>query len=312
MMNSIDLSGADLNLLVVFEAVLAERHVGRAAARLHLTSSAVSHGLGRLRELLADPLFHRVPKGMMPTKRALELAPAVADILARVRGVLSSVEPFEARTSTRRFTLGAPDAVAAVLLPRLLRALAREAPGIDLGLRHLLPQDGAGELDSGKSDLVILPLDDVPARFVTKLVWEEEFVIAARAGHPFLKAPSLRRYCELRHMLVSISGDAFGLMDQVLAEKGLSRRVALSVPSFMLALDALADSDLLAAIPSSLIATHGKRFGLASVKAPLPLRSWQLLAVAPRAALSDPGTAWLFGAVERASKPQTARQRARS
>jgi DNA-binding transcriptional LysR family regulator len=301
-MNTIDLTQVDLNLLVDFEAVFGERHVGRAAARLHLTSSAVSHGLGRLRELFADPLFLRIPKGVMPTARAAELAPSVADVLTRVRGVLGSVEPFSAKSSTRRFTLGMPDSSAAVLLPPLLSTLAREAPGIDLSIRHLLPQDGVQALDQGSVDLVVLALDDAPARFSSKVAWEEEFVIAARASHPFLKAPSLRRYCAQKHMLVSITGDPAGFLDQALAEKGLSRRVALSVPNFMLALAALADSDLLAALPNSLLAAHGERFGLGSVKAPLPLRRWQLRAVAPHAALTDPGVAWLFDAIDRAAR----------
>jgi DNA-binding transcriptional LysR family regulator len=307
-MNSIDLSQVDLNLLVVFEAVFAERQVGKAALRLHLTSSAVSHGLGRLRELFADPLFLRIPKGVTPTARAAELAPRVADVLGRVRGVLGSVEPFSARSSTRRFRLGLPDASAAVLLPPLLGILAREAPGIDLSVRHLLPQDGVAALDQGSVDLVVLALDEVPARFFSKVVLEEEFVIAARAGHPYLKTPSLRRYCALEHMLVSITGDPAGFLDRALAEKGLSRRVALSVPNFMLALAALADSDLVAALPRSLLAAHGQRFDLGSVKAPLPLRRWQLRAVAPQAAMSDLGVAWLFTTVERAQQRTRARK----
>jgi DNA-binding transcriptional LysR family regulator len=311
-MNNTDLSQVDLNLLVVFEAVFSAQHVGKAALRLHLTSSAVSHGLGRLRELFADPLFLRIPKGVMPTARASELAPSVADVLARVRGVLGSVEPFSAKSSTRRFTLGLPDSSAAVLLPPLLRTLAGEGPGIDLSVRHLLPQDGVEQLDQGSVDLVVLPLDDLPARFFSQVLWEEEFVIAARAGHPFLKAPSLRRYCAEKHMLVSITGDPAGFLDGVLAEKGLSRRVALSVPNFMLALAALADSELLAALPKSLLAAHGARFGLASVKAPLALRRWQIRAAASHAAMTDLGVAWLFNAVERAAAHQTApRVRAR-
>lgn len=301
-MNAVDLGGADLNLLVLFEAVFAERHVGRAARRLHVTSSAVSHGLGRLRELFADPLFLRIPKGVVPTARALALAPSIADALTRVRAVLASLEPFSAAASTRRFALGLPDAAAAVLLPPLLRALSRTAPGIDLRVRHLLPQDGVSELDAGQLDLLILPIDEVPARFFNKVVWEEEFVVAARAGHPFFKAPNLRGYCQQQHMLVSTSGDSSGYIDGVLAERGLSRRVALTLPNFMLALSALANSDLLAALPNSLVATHAKRFGLDSVKAPLPLRRWQVRAVALQSAMADHGVAWLFEQVERAAK----------
>src|SRR5215212_8340209 len=116
MLNENDLSRADLNLLVLFEAVLTERHVGRTARRLSLTPSAVSHGLSRLRRLLNDPLFLRTPKGVVPTARALELAEAVGDILARARRLIASGAPFDPAGSVRRFTIGMPDAVSAVLL----------------------------------------------------------------------------------------------------------------------------------------------------------------------------------------------------
>src|SRR5215468_5994345 len=114
MLNQISLSRVDLNLLVLFHTVLEEGHVARAAGRLNLTPSAVSHSLGRLRYLLNDPLFLRTPKGVVPTARALELGEPVADILARVRGVVGGAERFEARTSTRRFVIGSPDGVSAV------------------------------------------------------------------------------------------------------------------------------------------------------------------------------------------------------
>src|SRR5262245_37294603 len=130
MLNEIDLSRADLNLLVLFETVLAEGHVGRAADKLSLSASAVSHGLGRLRKLLNDPLFLRTPKGVVPTARATALAEPVADILARVRNVVATAEPFDPRRSTRRFVLGAPDGALAVFLPQLLAALNQSAPGI--------------------------------------------------------------------------------------------------------------------------------------------------------------------------------------
>src|SRR5688572_26508336 len=137
MLNEIDLSRVDLNLLVLFEAVLAERHVGRAADKLHLSSSAVSHGLGRLRRLLNDPLFLRTPKGVMPTGRALEIAAPIAEILARVKSVVAMAVPFDPATSTRRFTIGAPDAVLAVFVPALLEELRRTAPSIDISVRQL-------------------------------------------------------------------------------------------------------------------------------------------------------------------------------
>src|SRR5580765_334822 len=142
MLNAVDLSRADLNLFVLFETVLHEQHVGRAAERLNLTPSAVSHGLGRLRRLLNDPLFLRTPKGVVPTARATDLAAPIADILAHMREVISVAEPFVPAQSTRRFTIGAPDGISAVILPPLLAGLRQDAPGIDIGARQLLPKEG--------------------------------------------------------------------------------------------------------------------------------------------------------------------------
>src|SRR4051812_7628554 len=142
MLNQIDLSRTGLNLMVLFEAIMEEQHVGRAALRLSLTPSAVSHGLGRLRILLNDPLFLRTPKGVVPTARAIELAAPVAEILARLRSVISTAEPFNPATSIRRFIIAAPDAILAVLMPPLLARLQRTAPGINLSTRQLLPAMG--------------------------------------------------------------------------------------------------------------------------------------------------------------------------
>jgi DNA-binding transcriptional LysR family regulator len=243
MLNEIDLSRTDLNLLVIFETVLAERNVGRAADRLNLSPSAVSHGLGRLRRLLNDPLFLKTPKGVVPTARASELAEPIADILARTRRVIATAEPFNSATSRRRFMIGAPDASAFFLTP-LYATLSRDAPGIDIGLRQILTRpsltspwdDVLAELDAHTVDIAIAPTDDVPARFAERVLYGEEFVIAMRCGHPFAEAPTLSRYCEMRHLLVSFLGDTQGFIDGELAKLGLSRRVVMTVPNFMLAL----------------------------------------------------------------------------
>src|SRR5262245_4288996 len=120
MLNEFDLAGADLNLLVLFETVIRERHVRRAAEKLHVSPSAVSHGLSRLRRLLGDPLFLRTPRGVVPTERANQLSESIAEILVRIRTVVATAEPFDPARSTRRFTIGAPDGAVAVFLPHLL------------------------------------------------------------------------------------------------------------------------------------------------------------------------------------------------
>lgn len=305
MLNQTDLSRIDLNLLVLFDAVREALHVGRAAERLHLTPSAVSHGLGRLRRLLNDPLFLRTPKGVVPTERAQLLAGPIADVLARAGSVLASAEPFDPARSRRRFTVGAPDGVSAVLLPRLLDALRAHAPGIDIGMRQLLPapaetsmerawRSAFTDLETRTADIAVLPFGAVPPRFHARALYDEDFVIVVAAGHPLARGATLDRFCEARHLVVSQSGDAHGFVDQLLAKKGRSRRVALTVPNFMFALPVVADTDLVCALPRRFAAMHAARFNVLSVEPPLPLGRFQLHAVTPEAALMDAGLKWLF------------------
>lgn len=318
MLNSIDLSRIDLNLLVLFEIVFEERHVGRAAERLNLTPSAVSHALGRLRRLFDDPLFIKTPKGVVPTARAAELAAPVAQALAQVRSVISIAEPFDAATSVRRFIVGAPDGVAAVLLPPLLAALKRSAPGIDIGVRQLLPVAGEtsperawrnafADLESRAMDIAVMPSDHVPPRFRLQRLYDEDFVVAMRAGHPFAKSPTLARYCDAQHLVVSLTGDPYGFVDEALAKQGRSRRIALTVPNFLFALSVVAETDLLCALPRRLVAMHANRFAIVARESPVPLPRFSINAVAPKAALADAGLAWVFGAL--AKVQQTPKKR---
>jgi len=305
MLNKTNLAKIDLNLLVLFEAVLEERHVGRAAIRLHVSPSAVSHGLGRLRRLMNDPLFLRQPKGVVPTERAKLLATPVADILDRARQVLANAEGFDPRKSVRRFVIGAPDAVTAVILPSLLAELRRDAPGIDLGVRNLVGQFQASlrELDERSLDVALLPIENIPARFVTRTLFEDEgFVIVRRAGHPIGKRLTLARYCAAPHVLISVSGDPHGMVDTILEKRGLSRRVMLTVSNFMQALAVVAESDLVAAIPRRFAARYAARYRVVVAEPPIPLMNAPVLAIAPQVATMDGGLTWLLGVLERAGR----------
>lgn len=306
MLNQIDLSRTDLNLLVLFEVVFHERHVGRSAERLHLSPSAISHGLGRLRALLGDPLFLRTPKGVVPTERAVQLASPVAEILAQVRGVVSSSTPFDPAQSKRRFVIGAPDGVSSVILPSLLERLREVAPRVEVGIRQLLPvqgftephlawKDALKEVEDRATDIAIIPVDAVPVRFHKQKLYEEDFVIAAHRGHAFLRNPTLKRYCELEHLVVSHAGDAFGFVDVELARTGRSRRVVLTVPNFSFALSVLAETELISALPRRFLEVHGARFDVAAVKAPLQLPRFSINMIVPKVAMMDAGLAWLVG-----------------
>lgn len=300
MLNRIDLSRTDLNLLVLFETVLEELHVGRAAERLNLSASAVSHGLGRLRRQLNDPLFLKTPKGVVPTERANELAEPIADILARVRSVVSSAVPFDPRSTSRRFTIGTADGFS-VFLPPLLAEIAGSAPGIDIVVKHMQRETALADLDARAIDVGVAPFDELPARFAARTLYEDDFIVAARIGHPFLAEPTLEHYCRLPHLLVAPRGDPRGGVDEMLDERGLSRRVAVAVPNFMMALELVGKTELVAALPQRFVEMHAKHFGVAAAPMPLAFGRRAILAVAPKVALMDAGLVWLVDALERAT-----------
>lgn len=308
MLHHIDLSRTDLNLLVLFETVMEERHVGRSAHRLSLSPSAVSHGLGRLRRLLDDPLFLRTPRGVVPTDRAMQLAGPIAEALARVRDVLSATTPFDPASSRRRFTIGAPDGVSAVILPPLLARLRAAAPGVDIAVRQLLPVQGETDpsrawhgafedLETRALDIAVIPVDDIPARFHRRTLFVEDFVTVVRRDHPAAQGLDIDAYCALPHLVVSASGDPYGFVDAVLAGEGRSRRVALTAPNFMFALALVADSDMICAVPRRFAETYGPALGLAVVEPPLPLGRFRLNLAVPGAAPRDAGLAWLLDQV---------------
>ena len=228
----------------------------------------------------------------------------MAEILARVRGIVSSATPFDPHHSTRRFVIGAPDGVSAVILPSLLEMLREAAPGIDVGIRQLLPvqgftaphlawKDALKELEDRTMDIAIIPLDDIPVRFHKQKLYEEEFVVAVRKAHSFQRNPTLKRYCEMQHLVVSHTGDVSGFVDAELAKKGLTRRVALTVPNFIFALAVLAETEMVSALPKRFVEIHGTRFNVVAVKAPLPLPRFSINIVLPKVAMMDAGLAWL-------------------
>jgi DNA-binding transcriptional LysR family regulator len=303
MLNKINLSRIDLNLLVVFSVVLDERHVGHAAARLHLTPSAVSHAIGRLRSLLNDPLFLRTPKGVVPTVRALELGQPVTEILSHLGKLLATSGPFNPANCQRRFVLGGPDAIMTSLAQPLLKAIGPAAPGVNISLLHLMPTprgisvdqpwlESLEKLEKGEMDIAVLPIGEVPPRFESRYLYEEDFVVAMRKGHPFSRLPTQAQYMKASHLLVSQDGDPRGFVDEQLAKRGQRRRVALTVPNFMMALAHLAKSDLIAALPRRLVSHEAERFGLTWVELPIKRKADSIRLVMTRAAMQDEAVSW--------------------
>ena len=314
MLNEIDLSRTDLNLLVLFETVLRQGHVGRAASALNLSPSAVSHGLGRLRRQFNDPLFLRTPRGVVPTGRATELAPRIAEILSQVRGIIRASAPFDPATSDRRFRVGMADAVIGIIGPSLIAQAAATAPNIGFAILHVVQSfrrdaeranwDGVLErLESGDLDVALIPAQDLPARFAATGELGDVLAAMTRPDHPYALDPTLANYCAARHVMVSPSGDAVGVIDAELSKLGHQREVAVTVPNFQSALLMVMNSDLIAALPGKLLTDLGTRLGLVATPLPFAVRPTVLSVVATRAALRDDGVHWLWEMLGKLTNP---------
>jgi DNA-binding transcriptional LysR family regulator len=147
-------------------------------------------------------------------------------------------------------------------------------------------------------DIAVIPVDDVPVRFYKRTLFDEDFVIAARAGHSYERAPNLESYCKLQHLVVSHTGDAYGFVDFELARKGLARRVALMVPNFVFALGVLRETNLVSALPRRFVQMYGPRFGVVANKAPIALPRFSINVIVPKVAMMDAGVAWIVAVLE--------------
>jgi DNA-binding transcriptional LysR family regulator len=172
----------DLNLLRLFDILYEERSVTRAAARLSLTQSAVSHALGRLRDAFEDDLFTRGPGGLLPTARATELAPRIHDILVTIRDAFATTG-FDPATSTRNFTIAGGQYFARLIFPRLVAQARSLAPNVVLRL-VAIDQALADDLDEGVVDLAVGAFEKVAARFLTQPLLQEDMIWVAAADHP--------------------------------------------------------------------------------------------------------------------------------
>lgn len=293
-MKTVHLANADLNLLVVFDALVAEGHATRAAERIGLTQPAVSHALNRLRALFGDPLFVRSPRGMMPTPLAQDIAPSVRSILEQVEGVLLGGRTFNPADSKRQFVLGLSDYAAFVLLPRLTARLDREAPGVSLVVRNTSRSVGLPMLDDGAVELIAGNFPEPPAHMREELLYEEDFVCVGRGDHPGLdETLDLDRYLSLRHLQVSMKGNPSGYVDAVLAEKGLKRNVVVTVGHFLMAPMLVDASDLVATEPGRLFAPLAGRLPLRLFPPPLDIPTFRVVQTWHARHDADPGHQWL-------------------
>ena len=266
------LSSIDLNLMLMLHVVLLEQNVARAAGRLHVTPSAVSNALARLRDALGDPLVTRKGRGIVPTPRAIELAPILARTLHDLEAALVTA-PFDAARCTRTFTVAVADVGQVAWIPRLAVSMRRELPLAHLRVVGIDSLVSLGDLGSSDIDLHLGIRSKGPGLHVEPLL-EDRSLLVARRDHPAAAAGKLSRraLADLRHVRVDmVPGKRFGdPFAATFAQANIPREIVMTMPSFSTAAEVVAVSDLVTMLPSSLFAAKAASLGLRALATPLP------------------------------------------
>ena len=313
-LNSINFRTLDLNLLRVFDVVMAERSLTRAGRRLALTQPAISNAMRRLRETLHDELVHRQGVVLVPTPRAEALWPVIRSALHQLEQTLAPTA-FEPSTDQSTFILTMADATAAELMPGLSSWLETQAPGVSLRVVPLTTRDPRRLLRAETADLAVghfpAVLADLTARaqsgeavdFLHQRLFDGEYVCVMRRNHPLAHAPlTLDAFCEARHLLVSFSGRPYGFVDEALASLGRQRRVVMTVNQFATAGRVVAQSNMLTVLPRHFVQVAGMGDALALRDLPLDVPLVHVDMLWSRHRPQTAAQAWLRDAVARAAQ----------
>lgn len=283
----------DLNLLRIFNAIMAERNVTRAAAALHMTQPAVSNAVNRLRLTLKDPLFVKIPGGVLPTQRAELLWPPIRDALARIADTLERND-FDPARSDAVFRLAMSDYVADQVIRPLFVQQQSVAPNIRIHL-HPYSLDNAGQmLEKGEVDMAAGVYADLGSSLRTLPLETLTYVCAMRKGHPLLSQSrlTLDSFLRARHLMVSLLG-ASALVDHELAAHGYRRNTVLTINQFALAPRLLAETDLICVVPLNTVRNSPYSHLLEAVEAPFPFASRTVNLIWHERSDNEPAHRWL-------------------
>jgi DNA-binding transcriptional LysR family regulator len=273
----INLSRIDLNLLVALDALLTEHSVTRAAARVGLGQSAMSHNLGRLRALFGDELLTRGADGMRPTPRALALADPVRVTLAQIQAAVLQREAFDPSTAERTFRIGLADSIEVAVIPGLLTRLRNVAPSVSLRLRSINRLGILEDLDTGTLDLGIGVFDLGQIHHKRRALYPDSFLCLFNPALLNFPVPvSLEDYLSVPHVLTSLTEDAHGAVDEALAKLKLKRRIVLTTPGFLAVPFVVRRAPVITTMPSRLARYFADAFGLATSPAPIELPTFTI------------------------------------
>lgn len=289
-----NLSRLDLNLLVAFDALLTERSVTRAAARVGLGQSAMSHNLARLRGLFGDELLTRGAEGMRPTPRAVALAEPIRMTLSQIQSAVLQREAFEPATAHRVFRIGLADSIEVAVIPGLIERLQAEAPGVSLRLRSTNRMSILDELDTGTLDLGIGVFDHGQTHHKRKQLYTDSFLCLFSTEQLGLTPPlSLQDYLRFPHLLTSLADDARGAVDEALAKHKLRRSIIMTTPGFLAVPFVVRRAPVVTTMPSRLARYFSDAFRLATSPIPVELPRFTISLLWHASFDQDPGHVWL-------------------
>ena len=282
----------DLNLLPVLRSLLETRSVARTGAALSLTPSAVSHALARLRSALGDELFVRTPAGLVPTQRAAGLADELGAGLSAIERAIGG-GAFDPRTATASFLVATTDFGARLVMPRLLALLDAEAPGVQVHVRPL-PVDTEDALASGEVDLMIGVHAGASSAVYRRVLFAEQTAVLARRDHPRIKRGKLALddYLACGHVLIAPRGRPSSRIDKLLADEGRSRRIALTVPDFLLGPYVVAETELLLTAGQRLLNSFVGQLPVQVAPLPFELPAFEVHLVWHARVHEDPAFVW--------------------
>ena len=242
----------DLNLLKVFESLYNEQNMTRTAEALHITPSAVSHAVKRLREALQDPLFQRSQQRMLPTPACQRMAPLIIDNLSRLRQILQQWGDFDPLNSRHHFRIGMHDAIELSLLPKLVRAFTDAAPNVTFASIKTDRSQLARELAAGHIDIALDVALPVKPPIMHQSLLDDDFCVLMDSRHPCAQALSLATYLEEEHLVVSNRPTGAAMEDILLQEMGYSRRAVIRCQNYFAAREILKNRMCLLTLPRQL------------------------------------------------------------
>lgn len=288
------ISRVDLNLLVVLDTIYTEGGITKAAEKLHLTQPAISHALARLRDLFNDPLFERQGHRMVPTALTKRLIDPLRGSLQSIGSLLNDTQSFEPASASKRFVIGLRDFMESTVMPPLMRALAAEAPGIEVASVRANRRSLESELAAGTLDMaidVLLPLSDAVK---VKRISVDGMAVVARKGHPAIEgAIDLDTYLAQRHILVTSRRQGPGFEDIELRRMGVQRQVALRCQFYFAACRTVSETDLVLTMPESYAHMANRQFGNQVMAFPVPLSSMDAYMYWHASAENDAANRWL-------------------